>query len=261
VTDAWLDGDQYDAYIGRWSRLVAREFVAWLAIARDVAWLDVGCGTGALSGAILDAAAPRDVRGIDASPDYVAVASARLAGKPFTAQVADATALPFEAATFDAVVSGLTLNFVTQPELAIAEMRRVARPGATVAFYLWDYAGQMQLLRRFWDVVVQLDPAARDRDEGVRFPLCAPARMRELADGAELRDIETRGFVVPTTFRDFDDLWRPFIGGQGPAPGYVATLDLRDLERLRDTLRASLPTAAGGSIALTARAWALRARA
>jgi SAM-dependent methyltransferase len=244
----WIDGEQYERYMGRWSRLVAREFVDWLGVS-GATWLDVGCGTGALSETILDHARPREVVAIDRSADYVAAASGRLANRAFRARVADATALPFEDASVDIAVSGLVLNFVPQPERAIAEMARVAR--THVAFYLWDYAGEMQFLRRFWDAAIALDPAARELDEGVRFPLCAPDRMRALVAG--LREIEARAIVIPTSFRDFDDLWEPFTGGQGPAPSYVAALEPAHRDRLRDAMRA-MP------LASTARAWAIRAR-
>jgi len=247
MTDVWADGEQYERYMGRWSRLVARDFVEWLAI-DGASWLDVGCGTGALSATILDHAHPREVRAIDASAGYVAAATARLAGRAFHAQVADATALPFADAALDVAVSGLVLNFVPDPSRAIAEMARVAR--SHVAFYLWDYAGEMQFLRRFWDAAIALDPGAPD--EGARFPICSLDRMRALVAG--LRDVETRAIVVPTTFRDFDDFWQPFAGGQGPAPSYVAMLDPAHRDRLRETLRATTP------LELTARAWAIRAR-
>jgi SAM-dependent methyltransferase len=226
---------------------VAHEFLAWLGAPRGARWLDVGCGTGALSETILEHA--RQVLAIDRSADYVVAANARLAHRSFHARVADATQLPFDDASVDVAVSGLVLNFVPQPERAIAEMTRVTR--THVAFYLWDYAGEMQFLRRFWDAAIALDPAARELDEGVRFPLCAPDRMRALVAG--LREIEARAIVIPTSFRDFDDLWEPFTGGQGPAPSYVAALEPAHRDRLRDAMRA-MP------LASTARAWAIRAR-
>jgi len=257
--DRWSDGDVYDGYMGRWSRLVARELVDRLAIPAGATWLDVGCGTGALSGTILERAAPASVQGIDASKHYLETATTRLADPRFTAQVGDAMALPFADAAFDAVVSGLVFNFIPDPDRAAGELARVAKPNAIVALYLWDYAGEMQFLRRFWDAVVAVDPAARERDEGVRFPLCAPDRMHALLAGAGLREIATGELVVPTRFRDFEDLWQPFTRGQGPAPGYVATLDAAGQAKLRDTLRANVPVASDGSIELVARAWLVRA--
>ena len=129
--DVWADGEKYDAYMGRWSRLVARELVEWLAIRRDAAWLDVGCGTGALSSTILERAAPRLVCGIDASEGYVAAACARLAGQPFTAQVADATALPFPEASFDTVASATRETRDHEPRCGSSGRATIAPMGSS----------------------------------------------------------------------------------------------------------------------------------
>jgi SAM-dependent methyltransferase len=174
--------------------------------------------------------------------------------------VGEARRLPLRPGTFDGVVSGLVVNFVQPPEAALAEMVRVAQPGGLVAAYVWDYAGQMQLLRYFWDSAVALDPAAAELDEGLRFPICRPDRLEALFSRAGLRHVESRPIEVPTRFRDFDDYWSPFLGGQGPAPGYVMRLDTSGRVRLQDRLRASLPADTDGTINLVARAWAVRAR-
>jgi hypothetical protein len=137
-------------------------------------------------------------------------------------------------------------------------MARVARSGAVVATYLWDYADGMQLLRAFWDAAVALDPEAAALDEGRRFPLCRPEALTTLWQRAPLRDVECRPLDVATRFASFDDLWTPFLGGQGPAPSYVASLDERRRARLRERLRERLPAAPDGAIPLTARAWAVR---
>jgi SAM-dependent methyltransferase len=256
--EVWASGAAYEPYVGRWSRLVAREFLAWLAVAPGADWLDVGCGTGALTEAILAGAAPARVRAADASAGYVAYARARTPDARAAFAAADARALPWAAAGADAVVSGLVLNFVPEPALALAEMARVARPGAVVAAYVWDYAEGMQFMRHFWDAAAALDPAAAALDEGRRFPLCRPAALEALWRGAGLRGVAGRALAVPTRFRDFDDLWAPFLGGQGPAPSYATSLDPDRRARLRERIRAGLPVAADGAIALEARAWAVR---
>jgi SAM-dependent methyltransferase len=166
--------------------------------------------------------------------------------------------LPFTDASFDGVVSGLVLNFIPQPEVALSEMTRVAKPGGRVAAYVWDYAGKMQLMRRFWDAAVELNPAAAELDEGRRFPLCQPGPLRALFSGAGLREVEVRAIDIPTPFRDFDDYWTPFLGGQGPAPGYAVSLSETSRAELRERIRARLPVAPDGSIALIARAWAVQ---
>src|SRR5262249_7989486 len=138
--------------------------------------------------------------------------------------VGDARTLPVPDGSVDAVIAGLVLNFVLQPEQAAAEMARAVRSGGLVAAYVWDYAGEMQLMRRFWDAALALNPAAHALDEGVRFPLCQPELLGELFRAAGLQRVETRAIDVPTIFRDVDDYWTPFLGGQGPAPGYAMSL-------------------------------------
>ncbi|HEX6800106.1 MAG TPA: methyltransferase domain-containing protein [Ktedonobacterales bacterium] len=257
-SNMWSSGTAYEVFIGRWSRLVAREFLAWLSVPRGRSWLDVGCGTGALSQAILSAVEPSAVRGVDPSEGYIAGARVSTPDPRATFVVGDAQALPVESGAYDVVVSGLVLNFVPDPAQAVAEMARVATPGGTVAVYVWDYADQMRLLRHFWDAAVALDPRARDLDEGSRFTICQPDSLARLVADAGRRGVLTRAIDVPTVFRDFDDYWSPFLGGQGPAPSYVASLDDEQRAALRKRVRASLPVAADGSIALIARAWAVR---
>jgi len=254
--ETWAAGDAYEPYIGRWSRLVAREFVAWLGVAGGAAWLDVGCGTGALSQTVLEAADPAAVVGIDPSLGFLAHARARLAG-PARLVVADARRLPLADARMDAAVSGLVLNFVPDPAGAVAEMARVTRAGGRVAAYVWDYGSRMELIRRFWDAAAALDPAAATLDEGRRFGLCRPEPLAGLFRDAGLVEVAGRPIEVPTRFRDFDDYWTPFLGGQGPAPGYAMALDEGRRAALREALRARLPVAADGSIPLVARAWAV----
>jgi ubiquinone/menaquinone biosynthesis C-methylase UbiE len=254
----WASGSPYEAYVGRWSRLVAPELLAWLRVPSGLRWLDVGSGTGALTETVLNLADPAEVVGIDQSAGFVDHARAHVADRRATFQVGDAQDLPFDDDRFDAAVSGLVLNFVPMPERALAEMARVVRPGGTLAVYLWDYAGEMQLIRRFWDAAAELDPAARDLDEGLRFPICQPEALAQLFRDAGLEDVEVRPIEIPTVFRDFDDYWSPFLGGQGPAPSYAMSLDEPRLAALKERLRALLPASADGSIHLTARAWAAR---
>lgn len=257
--DAWGDGDRYEPYVGRWSRLIAAEFLDWLDVPAGRRWLDVGCGTGALAETILTRAEPSDVRGVDASEDLVDYTQKQIGDPRFAIQVGDARSLPFEDGSFDAVVSGLVLNFVPDQGGAAKELRRVAVHGGTVAAYVWDYAGGMQMMRYFWDAAAGLDPSARDSDEGERFGEIASLKgLGGLFDVAGFQEVRTRAIDAPTIFRDFDDFWTPFLSGQAPAPAYCMSLDETTRGELRELLKVRLPTKADGTIRLTARAWAVR---
>jgi SAM-dependent methyltransferase len=258
VKDTWSSGGAYEAYVGRWSRFVAREFLSWLAVPSGRRWLDVGCGTGALTQTILSVAEPSAVTGVDPSEGFIAYARAETPDARARFLIGDARALPIDSDVFDAAVSGLALNFVPDPARAVAEMARATRPAGTVAVYVWDYAGKMQFMRYFWDAAVALDPQARDLDEGPRFPVCHPEALERLFAAANLRDVVIRAIDIPTFFRDFDDYWSPFLGGQGSAPSYAMSLDEERRVVLRERLRASVPIAPDGSIPLVARAWAAR---
>ena len=256
--EVWENAESLERYVGRWSRLVAREFVAWLQVPPGFRWLDVGCGSGALTETVLAEAEPESIEGVDTSEAFVAYAASRVTDLRASFAVADAQALDRPDAAYDAVASSLVLNFLPDPARGAAEMRRVVRPGGVVAGYVWDYAGEMQLMRRFWDAAAELDPAAADLDEGRRMAGCNPADLEALFSGAGLEEVETRAIDVPTVFADFDDYWSPFEGGQGPAPGYCVSLPPDRRAALRERLRETLPAASDGAISLVARAWAVR---
>jgi SAM-dependent methyltransferase len=233
--------------------------VKWLAVRPGSRWLDVGCGTGALIQTVFECAAPSEAVGIDPSAAYIAFVGARMDDDPRARfEIGDAQTLRAAAATFDAVVSGLVVNFVPRPELAVAGMARVTRPGGTVAAYVWDYAEGMQLMRYFWDAASALDPRAKELDEGRRFWLCKPEALSRLFLTAGLEAVEVRAIEVPTYFRDFDDYWSPFLGGQAPAPSYAMSLSEERRAELRERIRARLPSDAQGGIPLSARTWAIR---
>ena len=256
----WGGGAAYESYVGRWSRAVAARFVPSLDAPRGQRWVDVGCGTGVLTAAVVEHADPATVLGIDASTAFVQLARERVNDARVRFEVGDAADLPLAAGAVGGVVSGLVLNFLPDAAAAVAEWRRVLSPGGLLGVYVWDYAGEMQLMRRLWDAAAELDPAAADLDEGRRSPLCRPEPLRELVDGAGFADVQVEAIDVPTVFRDFGDYWTPFLAGTGAAPAYVAGLAPTARDRLRALLAARLPRGEGGTIPLTARAWAVRAR-
>jgi SAM-dependent methyltransferase len=256
----WSGADDYDWYVGRWSRAVATRFLAWVDVAPASRWIDVGCGTGALTSGIVAACDPAGVLAVDPSGDFVGRASAAVRDERVTFSVGSADALPAVDSSVDAVVSGLVLTFVPDPDAGVREAVRVARPGGCVGAYVWDYAERMDLMRRFWDAAATVDPVASEKDEGRRFSLANPTALERLWRRGGLKDVAVAAIDVPTIFRDFDDYWGPFLTGVGAAPAYAVTLDPERLAAVRERLRSTLPSAPDGTISLTARAWAVRGR-
>ncbi|MFI5828943.1 class I SAM-dependent methyltransferase [Streptomyces sp. NPDC051578] len=257
--DVWAAGDAYERYMGRWSRLVADRFVDWLGVPDGAVWLDVGCGTGALTSSVARRARPRLVVGADRSAGFLTAARTAVA-PPARFVLADALSLPVREGSCDAVVSALALNFLPAPDAAVAEAARAARPGGLVACYVWDYAEGMELLYHFWEAASRLDPTAAAVDERRRFPLCRPEELRSLWTAAGLDGVHVAPIEVRADFAAFAELWEPFLAGQGPAPGYVAALAPPGRERLRGALRDRLPVRPDGSLTLGVRAWAVLGR-
>jgi SAM-dependent methyltransferase len=255
VRDAWAAGDRYEPYVGRWSRRVASRFLEFLVAPPGGEWLDVGCGTGALSEAVVVEGGADAVTGIDPSAGFIGFARERLDGRAASFDVGDAQDLPYAPAYFDVVVSGLVLNFVPDAELALREQHRVVKPGGAVGAYVWDYP-RMEMMARFWEAALAVD-AGDVPDEAVRFSGWTDEGLAGRFHEAGFVDIGTTSIEVPTVFADFDDLWAPFLGGQGAAPSYLTTLDDARRDAIRELMRAGVP--ANGPIELTARAWAVKA--
>ena len=256
--DKWTSGAAYDQWMGRWSKLIADEFLSWLGLPSKLRWLDVCCGSGVLTAAIADGCAPLRVSGVDASAQQIEFARSHRTHPDVSFETGDARALPIAEANFDVSVCGLGLNYVPEPELAVQEMRRVTVPGGEIAIYVWDYAEGTRFLREFWDVAADVDQEASAYDQGRRFPLCNPEALRKLFEGAGVEHVNTRALDITTRFVDFDDYWQPFLTGQGSAPNYLAGRDERIQNAIRECLRGSLPIGVDGAIALPARAWAVR---
>jgi SAM-dependent methyltransferase len=256
--DRWVTGDAYEAYMGRWSRPLARAFVAWLHPKPSANWLEFGCGTGALTSTICDLCEPASVVASDPSEPFIEHARKNLPDARVSFIAAGAEALPRRDGGFDVAVSGLVLNFLPDPEAAVASVRERLRSDGTVAAYVWDYAAGMEFLRLFWEEAVAVDPRAIALDEGRRFPLCEAPALASLFRAGGLIGVETHALEIPTDFTTFDDYWMPFLHGTGPAPGYVASLDPDQRDLLRGRLERRLQTGSDGRIPLRARAWAVR---
>jgi SAM-dependent methyltransferase len=258
MPDSWAAGGAYETFMGRWSRGIARDFLEWLAPVPGANWLEVGCGTGALTGVIRQRAQPASLVACDSSPGFVSFARDSIKDSSVTFQVAGADDLPRREGGFDVIASGLVLNFLPQPPDAVRAMRERLRRGGMLAAYVWDYAEGMQFLRIFWDEVVALDPSAAELDEGGRFPLCRADALVRLFEQAGFDAVEARPLEIATDFPDFDAYWSPFLGGTGPAPSYVAALDRDARRRLKLRLKQRLAPSSDGSIRLAARALGVR---
>jgi SAM-dependent methyltransferase len=259
--DRWAAATAYEDFMGRWSRRIARRFVPWLRVPAGAHWLDVGCGTGALTAAICDLAEPATVLGCDPSPAFVDHARAHARDARASFVVAGAGGLPPRAQGYGCIASSFALNFLPDPRAAVHEMRSLAASGGAVGACVWDYAEGMEFLRFFWDAAAEVSTAAKTLDEGKRFPLCQPGALDELFREAGLSEVRCEPLEIQTVFASFEDYWRPMLGGTGPAPSFVSSLDADRRTALASKLEAALPRAPDGSIALAARAWAVRGTA
>lgn len=257
--DTWNSGDPYEYFMGRWSSLMAPVFLHWLRCPPNQSWLDLGCGTGALSEAIFQHSHPAHLISVDPSAAFLEKARAK---NSFQADliVGTASEIPVADQSCDIVVSGLALNFFPDPDAALSEMKRVLKKDGTIGAYVWDYAGKMEFLRFFWDAAVALDQNATELDEGRRFPICHAGKLEEAFARAGFTDVKTTLLDIDTTFANFDDYWNPFLGGQGPAPGYLASLGKVEQAQLRNHLHQKLTPDSEGRIKLLARAIAIRGR-
>ncbi len=257
--DHWGAGQPYEAYMGRWSRLIAAQFLDWLDPAPGLRWLDMGCGTGALSDTILARAQPASIRAVDASEAFLQYARAHTTDPRVSFHVGNATDEPDAPGSVDIAASALMLNFVPEPAMALRALRHAVVPGGTLAFYVWDYPGRMDLLRCFWDSAVALKPEARIHDEALRFSWCRRDPLVDVCAQAGWGDVTATPLDAVRRFATFADVWEPLLGGQGPVPRYVSQLADEDRSALHDELRRRLPIQPDGTFELVARAWAVRA--
>jgi ubiquinone/menaquinone biosynthesis C-methylase UbiE len=256
-------GDGYEQLMGRWSRRLAVPFLAFAGLARGERVLDVGCGTGSLTFLLAQRPELEAITGIDYAAPYIEHASRRNSDPRVTFRVGDATALPFPDASFDRVLSLLMLHFVAQPERAVAELRRVARPGATVAAAVWDARGGFVANRLFHDTAAALDPeAAARRARNFTRPMTRPGDLATAWRQAGFADIATTELAIRMEFASFDDYWAPYLGKDGPGADYIATLGASAVARLHDAVRSAyLDGEADGPRSYVAVAWAVKGTA
>ena len=261
-TYAANDGAAYEGFIGRWSRRVANEIVPLAEPLPEGPLLDVGTGTGSVAAALAARHPDRKIVGVDVAEPYLEFARARPETESVEFLNQDACALDFPDDSFAASFSLIVLNFVTDPAQAAREMARVTRPGGTVLASAWDFRGGLVYQRLLWDTAAGIDPkAASIRDKIFSSPLAVPDGMPDLLRSVGLDDVRRTSVTVRMDFQDFDDYWKPLLGGQGPVGGYVAGLEPAMQDRVSTAVRAAfLSGAPDGPRSLTATAWAVAAK-
>jgi SAM-dependent methyltransferase len=254
-TSFFTDGDAYERFMGRWSRAAGETFLDWLALPAGLRWLDVGCGTGAFTELLLARCAPSQVDGIDPSEDQIAFARKRQGAERARLRAGNALDLPYGDGEFDAATMALVISFVPDPTKAVSEMRRVVKPGGTVAAYMWDLTGDKGFTQ--WPLIEALRRTGQDVVEipgRIHSPIPA---LQKIFEAAGLASIETRPIDIEVTYADFDDYWASQTGLPNPAVQLVRKLPAADVERLKDDLRQSLPRR-DGRIVYPARANAIK---
>jgi ubiquinone/menaquinone biosynthesis C-methylase UbiE len=249
------DSAEYERFMGRWARAVARVFLEWLAVEPGARWLDVGCGTGILAETIVHLCGPDSVDGVDVEPTQVAAAARGPASTRAHFAVADARQTPYADASFDVVASALLLNFVAERELAMAEMRRLARAGGLVAAYVWDFAEELspsgplrKAMRRFGADV----PAVPGTEaSGLRA-------LRSLFEATGLDNIATRTIDICLSYENFEDFWQAQTPAYAPHTKIIAAMTDSDRMSLMRSVASYLPAGPRGTIEYCARANAIK---
>lgn len=225
-------GKAYDGYMGRYSRPMAGVFADAVGVSRGQKALDVGCGPGALTGFLVDRLGTDAVFACDPSAPFVEECAARHPG--VDVRLGRAEAVPFEDGRFDVSLAQLVLHFVTEPEQAAREMRRVVRPGGFVAACVWDFAAGMEMLRHFWDAALTIDPTAPDPERTRRFG--RQGEIVALFEGAGLEHIVETTLHVSTRYDSFDEFWSGFLAGIGHTGVYCVALSEEGRAALREEL-------------------------
>jgi SAM-dependent methyltransferase len=257
---AFSNASAYEIYVGRWSRLVAKQFVTWLDIPFASTWLDVGAGTGILTQVILERNAPQKVIGLDLSAQYLEYARQVITDKRVEWIVGNASEIVLDAPAFDVAVAGLVLNFVSSPEDLVRAMKNAVRKEGVIAAYVWDYGDRMEMMRHFWDAAIAIDPSAKAFDAGTQFAICDPSNLQSLFATTGIKEIEVFPIDIQTHFSNFDDFWLPFLGTQGSVSAYLRSLDQDRRNAIQKQLLHQLPMNHDNSIHLSARAWAIKGR-
>ena len=230
--------DGYEAFMGRWSKRLAPVFLDFTGIEDGERVLDVGCGTGSLTFSIAQRTTIASIEAIDFEEPFVEALRQRNKDPRINARQGDACALAFGDRQFDRALSLLVLHFVSDPEKAISEMRRVVRHGGVVAATAWDTFGGMPSQRMFWDTFCAIEPSAIERRSlGLMRPMTRPGELAKAFSAAGLEEITEASLTIRMDFSNFDDYWQPLVHGQGTLAAFLSTLPAATTDRLQASVR------------------------
>lgn len=249
----FVSADDYDRFMGRYSRPLAREFARFAGVEPEAVALDVGCGPGALTDELVRILGPTNVHAIDPSPEFAQ--ATRLRHPDIEVHVSGAEAIPYPAGAFDVALAQLVVHFMPNPVDGLSEMKRTTRDGGTIAACVWDFTRDQTPLTVFWEAALSLDPAIETE---VSMPGAQEGDLGELFAEAGIESIVADAIEVDVAHQDFEEWWEPFTLGVGPAGAYVASLPPGDRANLRGASQQRFPD---GPFVLTSRAWAVRGRA
>jgi SAM-dependent methyltransferase len=252
-----VPAEAYDRFVGRYGHALAARLIQWAGVEPGDRALDVGCGPGALTGALVALLGADRVSAVEPSTAFAAACRQRYPGA--CVEIARAESLPFPDRSFDCALAQLVVNFMDDPDAGVREMKRVTRVGGSVAAAVWDYQGEMTLLRHFWDAAAAIDEGAALRDEARLMRLCTPGALEDLWRRAGLTQIESDGATVAARYTDFDDLWRPLESGVGPAGAFLIAQPVERRRALQHEMRRRLGVG-DGAFELSARAWIITGR-
>jgi SAM-dependent methyltransferase len=247
--------EAYDRWVGRYGPQLAAALIEFAGIEPAMRVLDVGCGPGALSASLVGRVGAANVCAADPSESFVEAFRSRLPDVEVV--LASAEELPFADGEFDAALSQLVVNFMNDAERGVGQMARVTRPRGTVAACVWDYTGEMTLMRAFWDAAREIDPErGAAADEGAVMRWCREGELAELWAKAGLADVRSGELSVSAGYENFEDLWSPLPTGIAPAGAFCKSLDDERRAALHDAYRLQLGVG-DEPFELTARAWAV----